>query len=176
MAFKEKVQTVEDLATLLRDSKGAVVVDYRGLNVADVSALRRKLRDQHVELRVAKNTLLRRAAAAASLVNVDELFLGPTAIATSTEDEVAAARLMAEAARVPRTPLAIKGGIYGTRGVTATQVRSIAELPSREVMLAVAVGTTQAPASAAVGVVQAAARQVLNAVMALQRQTEGVSA
>jgi large subunit ribosomal protein L10 len=172
MAFKDKVERADELATTLSESKGTVVVDYRGLNVADIGALRRRLRDQGVELRVAKNTLLRRAAAACNIVNVDTLFTGPTAIASSAEDEVAAARMMAEAARVPRTPLQIKGGIYGLRGVSLDQVRAIAELPGRDVMLARAVGTAQAPAAAALSVIQALPRQVLNAVTALQTQRE----
>lgn len=173
MAFHDKVVKAEELAKVLGESKGTVVVDYRGLNVSDISALRRRLAEQNVQLQVAKNTLLRRAAAASSIIDVDELFAGPTAIAFSTEDEVAAARVMAEAARVPRTPLSIKGGIYGSRGVSGDQVKTVAELPSREVMLGRAIGAAQAPAAAALGVIQAAARQVLNAVSALQTQREG---
>jgi large subunit ribosomal protein L10 len=172
MAFNDKVETAEELATLLTESRGTVVVDYRGLNVADIGALRRRLREQDVQLRVAKNTLLRRAAAASNIVDVDALFTGPTAIASSKTDEVAAARSMAEAARVPRTPLSIKGGIFGSRGIGVEQVRAIAELPGREVMLARAVGVTQAPAAAALSVIQAAARQVLHAVSALKQQRE----
>jgi len=170
MAFQDKVATAEELTEMLKESKGAVVVDYRGLNVADISSLRRKLRDQDVELRVTKNTLLRRAAAASNIIDVDSLFVGPTAIASSSSDEVAAARLMMEAARVPRTPISIRGGIFGAHGVSAEAVSAIAELPGREVMLARAVGVTQAPASAALSIVQAAARQVLNAVNALSDQ------
>lgn len=170
MAFQDKVNTTEGLATMLRESKGAVVVDYRGLNVAGISALRRRLRENEVQFHVAKNTLLRRAAAAANMVRTEDLFVGPTAIASSTTDEVAAARLVSEAARVPRTPLSIRGGIYGLRGVSADDVRTIADLPSRDVMLARAVGVAQAPASAALSVVQAAARQVLNAVAALKEK------
>ena len=172
MAFQDKVVKADELAEVLGASKGTVVVDYRGLNVSDISALRRRLAEQNVQLQVAKNTLLRRAAAASNIVDVDELFAGPTAIAFSRKDEVAAARVMAEAARVPRTPLSIKGGIYGSRGVSGDQVRTVAELPGREVMLARAVGAAQAPAAAALGIVQAAARQVLNAVTALQTQRE----
>lgn len=172
MAFKDKVATAEELTALLTASKGAVVVDYRGLDVAGISALRQRLRQHEVELRVAKNTLLRRAAEASNLVDVNSLFVGPTAIASSMTDEVAAARLMAEAARAPRTPLAIRGGIFGARGVSADDVRAISELPEREVMLARAIGVTQRPATAAVGIVQAAVRQILNAVTALQAQME----
>ncbi|HZT96945.1 MAG TPA: 50S ribosomal protein L10, partial [Chloroflexota bacterium] len=124
------------------------------------------LRDQSVEFRVAKNTLLRRAAALANLDIEDAFFAGPTAIVSSVEDEVAAARLMAEAARVPRTPLSIKGGIYGSKAVSAEEVRAIAELPSRETMLARVLGVVQAPAAAALSVAQAPARQVLYAVNA----------
>lgn len=172
MTFQDKVVRTEELTTALSQSKGTVVVDYRGLNVAAISALRRRLADQNVQFRVAKNTLLIRAAAASNIVEVDGLFSGPTAIAFSPEDEVAAARVMAEAARIPRTPLSIKGGIYGSRGVSLDQVRSIAELPSRDVMLARAIGAAQAPASAVLGVAQAAARQVLNAVNALRTERE----
>src|SRR5579872_748813 len=145
MAFQDKVATAEELASLLDASKGAVVVDYRGLNVADISSLRRKLREQDVELRIAKNTLLRRAAAAANIADFESLFVGPTAIASSKTDEVAPARIMSEAARVPRTPISIRGGIFGRRGVSATDVTTISELPGREAMLARAVGVTQAP-------------------------------
>jgi len=172
MAFQDKVARAEDLATILQESKGMVVVDYRGLNVADISALRRRLREQDVELHVAKNTLLRRAATASNIVDFEPLFVGPTAIASSTTDEVAPARLMSEAARVPRTPISIRGGIFGSRGVGAAEVAAIAELPNRDTLLARAVGVTQAPASAALSVVQAAARQVLNAVTALQSKQE----
>ena len=172
MAYQDKVARAEDLTTMLQESKGMVVVDYRGLNVADISALRRRLREHDVELHVAKNTLLRRAAVASKIEDFESLFVGPTAIASSTVDEVAPARLMAEAARVPRTPISIRGGIFGLRGVSASAVTAIAELPGREALLARAVGVTQAPASAALSVIQAAARQVLNAVTALQSAQE----
>lgn len=174
MTFQDKVDTTESLAAMLQESKGAVVVDYRGLDVAAISALRLRLREQSVELHVTKNTLLRRAATASDLEDFEPLFVGPTAIATSSEDEVSAARLIAEAARIPRTPLSIKGGIYNSRGVSADDVLVIADLPSRDVMLARAVGTTQAPAATALGIIQAAIRQVLNLATALERQKEGV--
>ncbi len=173
MAFQQKVEIAEELAATLAESKGTVVVDYRGLNVADVSALRRKLREQSVEFRVAKNTLLRRAATAAKIEGYEELFLGPTAIVTSKEDEVAAAKLISEAARVPRTPLTIKGGIYSLRAIPADEVRAVAELPPRDVLLARSIGVVQAPAAAVLGVAQAMARQVLYAVSALQTQKGG---
>jgi large subunit ribosomal protein L10 len=172
MALQDKVARAEELTKLLQESKGMVIVDYRGLNVADISALRRRLRDQGVELRVAKNTLLRRAADATGIADYESLLAGPTAIASSDTDEVAPARLMTEAARVPRTPISIRGGIYGRRGVSAAAITSIAELPSREVMLARAVGVVQAPAAAVLSLVQAPARQVLNAVVALQKMQE----
>ena len=145
MAFQNKVAIAEQLAETLKGSKGTVVVDYRGLNVADVSSLRRRLREENVEFRVAKNTLLRRAASASDFDDVDELFVGPTAIATSAEDEVMAAKLLNDAIRTTRVPITIKGGIYSSRGVSADQVKLIAGLPGREVMLALAVGTAQAP-------------------------------
>ncbi len=168
MPTQQKIDTTEELASILGDSKGTVVVDYRGLNVSDISTLRRHLREQAVEFRVAKNTLLRRAAKAATLDVDDSLFTGPTAIVTSEQDEVAPARLMAEAARVPRTPLSIKGGIYGSRAVSADEIRAIAELPPRETLLARVLGVVQAPASALLSVAQAPARQILYAMNAYE--------
>lgn len=171
MPTQEKVQTVEELSSKLGESKGTVVVDYRGLNVADLAALRGRLRDQAVELRVAKNTLLRRAAVAAQISGVDEYFTGPTAIAICVDNEIAAAKVISEAARAPRTPLKIKGGIYGRKGVSADEVRSIAELPPREILLARVLGVVQAPAASALSVVQAPARQILYALRAMEEKT-----
>ncbi|SRR5579884_367229 len=176
MAFQDKVETTERLATALAESKSTVIVDYRGLNVADITGLRRRLREQSVEFHVAKNTLLRRAATSANIEGADGLFLGPTAIATSTTDEVAPARLLSEAVRQPRAVISIRGGIVASKVMTADQIRAIAELPGREVLLARALGAAQAPAATALGVVQAAARQVLNAVTALQAQRDTAAA
>ena len=175
MALQDKIARTDELTSLLDESQSMVIVDYRGLTVADIGALRRRLREQHVELRVAKNTLLRRAAAAAEIAGAADLFVGPTAIASSATDDVAPARLMAEALRVPRTPISIRGGIFSKQVVTAAQVQVIAELPNREVLLARAVGVAQQPASAALSIVQAAARQILNAVTALQSSREAVA-
>ena len=174
MAFNDKVETAESLATMLRDSKGAVVVDcIRGLNVADISALRRKLREQDVDFRVAKNTLLRRAAEASNLTELGDLFVGPTAIATSTTDEVAPGQTDDRGGSGSENSSVYQGRDIrapgNQRGPGKDHCRS--SRPPRSCWLAPS-GATQAPAAATLSVIQAAARQVLNAVAALQEQKE----
>jgi large subunit ribosomal protein L10 len=168
---QEKICIVEELTNKLERSKGAVLVDYRGLNVADLTALRRRLREQMVELRIVKNTLLQRAATAANISAVDQFLTGPTAIAISEEDEVAPARVLTEITRAAHTPLTIKGGIYGRHGVSVSEVQAIAALPPREVLLARLLGLVQAPAAAALSVIQAPARQILYALEALREKS-----
>jgi large subunit ribosomal protein L10 len=171
MPTQRKIDTLAKLNDAFRESQGTVVVDYRGLNVAEMGALRRRLREQSVELTIAKNTLLRRAAVENSLSEAQDLFTGPTAIAVSS-DEIAAARMLVEASRVPRTPLQIKGGIFGGRRVSPDEVRTIAEIPSRSALLSQALGAAQAPAASALGIIQAALSQVLYAVNARTNQLE----
>lgn len=171
MPTAEKAQTIDELSQKLRDSKGAVLLDYRGLNVAAISDLRRQLRAEEVEFQVAKNTLLRIAADRAEVVVAPDLLAGPTAIAFGWRDEVAPARLLTEFARRNRV-VSVKGGIIGGRSVTAEQIGQVAELPSREQLLAQLLGALQAPLAQTLGVLQAPAREVAGLAQALVDKRE----
>jgi large subunit ribosomal protein L10 len=172
MPTPAKAQTIDELAQKLQDSKGAVLLDYRGLSVAAITALRRDLSGGNVEFQVAKNTLLRIAADRAHVDIAPELLTGPTAVAFGWSDEVAPARMLSDFARRNRL-VSVKGGIVSGRSVTAEQVGRIADLPPREVLLAQLLGAFQAPAARALAVMQAPARQVAGLAEALRVQREG---
>jgi large subunit ribosomal protein L10 len=172
MPTAEKAQTIDELAGKLRASKGAVLLDYRGLNVAAITALRRQLGAEEVEFHVAKNTLLRIAADRAEVTVAPDLLNGPTAIAFGWRDEVTPARLLTEFARRNRV-VQVKGGIVGSQSLTAEQIERVAGLPSREVLLAQLLGVIQAPLAQALGVIQAPAREVAGLAQALLDKREG---
>jgi large subunit ribosomal protein L10 len=166
MPTAQKAQTIAELEQRLRDSRGAVVVNYRGLNMKDITALRRSLAGEQVEFVVTKNTLLRIAAERAQVAVSPELIEGPTAIAFSSTDEVTPARLMRDFVRRNRV-VSIKGGLVGGRSMTADQIDRLADLPSRDVMLAQLLGAFQAPLAKTLGVLQAPAREVAGLAQAL---------
>ncbi len=172
MPTAQKAATIDELSDKLRDSKGAVLLDYRGLTVAAITQLRRDLSGDGVEFQVTKNTLLRIAADRANVSIDSDLLAGPTAVAFGWNDEVSPARLMTDFARRNRL-VHVKGGIISRRSVSAEQVTRIAELPSREILLAQLLGTLQAPAARTLGVLQAPAREVAGLAEALRVQREG---
>jgi large subunit ribosomal protein L10 len=175
MPTAEKAQTIDELTQKLRDSKGAVLLDYRGLNVADITALRRQLAGEDVEFQVAKNTLLRIAAERAEVDVAPELLTGPTAVAFGWRDEIAPARLLTEFVRRNRV-VSVKGGLIGGRTLNADQITRVAELPTREVLLATMLGGFQAPASRALAVLQAPAQKLAGLMQALMDQKQAESA
>lgn len=166
MPTAAKAEKVDALSQKLCGCKGAVLLDYRGLNVKDINALRHQLGLENVEFQVAKNTLLRLAADRAQVDIPDDLLAGPTSIAFNWGDEVAAARILSEFTRRNRV-VSVKGGIMGGRSLNAEQVGRVAELPGREVLLAQLLGALQAPMAQTLGVVQAPAREVAGLLQAL---------
>jgi large subunit ribosomal protein L10 len=171
----EKAQKIDELAQKLRDSEGAVLLDYRGLNVSDITGLRRQLSDQEVEFLVAKNTLLRIAADRAGVTVESELLTGPTAIAFGVRDPVAPAKVLTEFARRNRV-VSVKGGILAGRSISAGEVGRVAELPSREVLLGQLAGVLQAPMANLLGILQAPAREVAGLAQALYEKQGGTEA
>jgi large subunit ribosomal protein L10 len=176
MPTAEKAKTIDELARKLRESKGTVLLDYRGLNVAGITALRRQLAVEEIEFHVAKNTLLRIAAERAEIDVAPELLTGPTAVACGWRDEVGPARLLNEFVRRNRV-VSVKGGVFGGRSLSAEQVGRVAELPTREVLLATMLGGLQAPASRALAVLQAPAQKLAGLMQALmdKKQAEGAA-
>jgi large subunit ribosomal protein L10 len=171
MPTAEKAQAIEELATKLRESKGTVLLDYRGLTVAAITQLRRELGKDHIDFHVAKNTLLRIAAERAEVEITPDLLEGPTAVAFGVEDEVAPARTLTDFARRNRV-VSIKGGVVGGRAFTAEQVGRLAALPTRDVLLAQLLGALQAPMAKTLAILQAPSREVAGLAEALRAKRE----
>lgn len=152
--LEQKKQVVADLTERLNSSCAGVIVDYRGINVTDDTALRKELREAGVEYTVVKNTLLRLAIAATELKGLETVLEGTTAIATSADDYVAASRILCKFADT-HNEFEIKNGFLDNEVIGIEKISSLAKLPSREVLLAQVLGAFQAPISAFARAVQA---------------------
>ena len=134
MRIKEKQQIAEDLRDRLSKSAIIVLTDYKGLDVAAMNDLRRKLRAEEIEYQVVKNTLLIRAAEDNDIALIKDYFKGPSAIALSYEDPVAPAKVLSQFAKENKK-LEIKVGVMNGQVLDADAIKALATLPSREVLL-----------------------------------------
>jgi large subunit ribosomal protein L10 len=166
----DKANSVAELTDQFRSSAATVLTEYRGLTVAQLKALRRSL-GRTTTYAVAKNTLAKRAAADAGIDGLDSLFTGPTALAFVAGDVVEAAKGLREFART-HPFLVIKGGVFEGRPITAAEVTRLAELESREVMLAKLAGAMKANLSHAAAVFQAPLAKAARLAAALQDKRE----
>nr|WP_106781854.1 50S ribosomal protein L10 [Lysinibacillus timonensis] len=142
--IEAKKTQVQEIAEKLQAASSVVVVDYRGLTVAQVTELRKQLREAGVEFKVYKNTLTRRAAEITGLEAINEVLTGPNAIAFSNEDVVAPAKIINDFAK-KNEALEIKAGIIEGNVSSAEDVKALAELPSREGLLSMLLSVLQAP-------------------------------
>lgn len=170
MAKPEKVAAVAEIAGKFRESNAAVITEYRGLSMSQLTDLRRNL-GEGVSYRVAKNTLVKWAAADAGVEGLDELFVGPTAIAFIQGEPVEAAKTIKNFARTNEA-LAIKGGYMDGRPLSATEVNQLADLESREVLLGKLAGAMKGNLTKAAGLFAAPASQVARLAAALQEKKE----
>ncbi|WP_339201997.1 50S ribosomal protein L10 [Bacillus sp. FSL K6-1366] len=143
-AIEIKKVVVEEIASKLKESKSTIIVDYRGLNVSEVTELRKQLREANVEFKVYKNTMTRRAVEQAELNGLNDFLTGPNAIAFSTEDVVAPAKVLNDFAK-NHEALEIKAGVIEGKVSTVEEVKALAELPSREGLLSMLLSVLQAP-------------------------------
>lgn len=154
MHRKDKEALVEEVAGLLADAEVMYVSDYRGLTVAQISELRGALRPSGARLRVLKNTLTRRAAAQAGREELLELLNGPTAVTFCGDDPVAPAKALIEFAR-KNDALEVRGGVLQGKPIDGADIKSLATLPPRDVLIGQVVGTMVAPISGFVTVLNA---------------------
>ena len=139
-----KKPVVEEIATLLKDAKSAVVVDYRGLTVEQDTKLRRNLREAGISYKVYKNTMIKLAAQGTDYEKLNDLFEGPTALSVSSEDATAPARVLFGFTKEAKA-LELKGGLVEGEFYDATAIQTIATIPSREVLLGRLLGSMQSP-------------------------------
>lgn len=142
--LEQKKAIVKELSKKLKSSCAGVIVSYQGINVADDTKLRKDLRESGVEYMVAKNTLLKRAATSADIEGLDPVLEGSTAIALSENDYVAASKILCEFAK-DHDFFKIKSGFVDGSVIDSKEVSNLAKLPSREVLIAQALGGLNAP-------------------------------
>ncbi len=149
-----KKQQVADLSARIKGSISGVIVDYKGINVADDTKLRKELREAGVEYTVVKNSILKRAADDAGLEGIDSVLEGTTAIATCDNDHIAPARILQKFADSHKE-FSVKSGYLDGEVISVEKIVALAKLPSRDVLLATVCNAFNAPIAAFARAVQA---------------------
>lgn len=144
--LEQKKQVVADVAEKIKGAVAGVIVDYRGITVEEDTKLRKELREAGVDYFVIKNTLLGRAADEAGLSDIKSVLEGTTAIALSNEDHIAAARILNTFAE-GKDYFEIKSGFIDGEVITVEKVKYLAKLPTKEGLIAKALGSLKAPIS-----------------------------
>ncbi|MGC7871474.1 MULTISPECIES: 50S ribosomal protein L10 [unclassified Desulfosporosinus] len=158
--IEEKSQVVSEIKEKFQQSSGVVLADYRGLTVAQVTQLRAQLRQAGVEYKVLKNTLVRRAAQEVGVEGLESYLEGPTALAFS-KDPVAPAKILLDFAKANKLKsFAIKAGVLEGKVIGPDGVKNLADLPSREVLLAMVLRGMQAPLAGMANVLQGPIRKM----------------
>ncbi|SCE88611.1 50S ribosomal protein L10 [Micromonospora chokoriensis] len=172
----DKATAVAELTESFRSSGATVLTEYRGLTVSQLTQLRRSL-GAETSYMVAKNTLAKRAATDAGITGLDELFTGPTALTFVSGDVVEAAKGLRDFAKA-NPKLVIKGGVFEGKAITAAEVTKLADLESREVLLAKLAGAMKGNLSKAAALFQAPLSKTARLAAALQdkREKEGAEA
>ena len=171
MPTEAKRDKIAELTEALSGSKGAIVSEYRGLTVSDLSRIRRELRDKGVSYTVVKNRLARIAAENAGRGEISSLLTGPTAITLGGSDEAALAKATLDALR-PYRAVVVRGGAISGVTIDADGVTRLATLPTREVLLSQLAGGFASPLSTMAGLLSAPLRNLGHALTQLRDQRE----
>ncbi|HEX5688750.1 MAG TPA: 50S ribosomal protein L10 [Roseiflexaceae bacterium] len=172
MPTQRKIDSVAELTDKLSRTQFTVVADYRGLTVAEISDLRKRLRETGAELVVAKNTLTLIAAKQTGNEALEPLLAGPTALAFAYDDVAKTAKAINDFNRGPKK-LVVRGGLLGKSLLAENATDEVAKLPSREQVLAQIVGGISSPVAGVVGVINAAITNVLYVLQARIDQQGG---
>jgi large subunit ribosomal protein L10 len=175
MPAARKVEAIEEISEKLKRTTGLVVTDYRGLTVAQMQELRRKLDAAGVDYLVVKNTLARRAAAESGLEVLEPELVGPVGLAIGYADAAATAKVVNDYIKQSRR-LAIKGGLLGKQLLDADTVKKLAELPSREALLGQLAGTLNHGVAQLAGAMQGAINKLANGLEAYRQKLEAAGA
>ncbi|MFO7266344.1 MAG: 50S ribosomal protein L10 [Bacillota bacterium] len=170
----EKVAAVAKLQEDLAASQAVFVTDFRGLTVAQLTKLRRKLREAGAEYRVVKNTLARRAADEVGASALNPLLVGPTGMAFAKKDPVATAKVLNEFVKETKI-FQVRGGLLQGKLLTPEGVQALADLPPREVLLAQVLGGLQAPISGLLFVLQGTLRKLVYVLDAVREKKAAAS-
>jgi len=171
----EKVAVVDEVRRRLEDADGAILTEYRGLTVADLAALRGSLSALGADYKIYKNTLVKLAIAGGPLSGLDPLLQGPTAIAFVSGEITAVAKALRDYART-NSHLVVKGGVGDEGMLSAGDLSVLADLPSRDVLLAQLAGAIAAPLQQFAGLLQALPRNLAYGISALLEDRGGAPA
>lgn len=171
MKRSEKEQTVAQLVEVLNTARAVFFTDFKGLKVDELSDLRRRIGGTGAKYQVAKNTLIKRAAQGTAVEQIIDLLVGNNALSTTDEDPVPLAKVLVEFAKA-NEKLVVKGGVLVDKPVTPDQIKAIADLPSREVLLATLLGTMNAVPTGFVRVLAAMPQGLVTALSAIRDQME----
>jgi large subunit ribosomal protein L10 len=171
MPTPQKTKVVQDIEKQARESKGLIVTSFKALKTAEFNEMRAKLRRLQSEYRVVKNSLTRIAFKNAGLSELADLMQGPTAIVVERGDPMAVMKAVFEFAKTHEN-VKIQGGVLDGKVVGAQELQAIASLPSREMLLAILLGTLQAPLVNLVSVLQAPMRDLVNVLDAIAKKEE----
>lgn len=161
MPAPKKIEEVAELAEKLSRAQITILADYRGLTVAQMTGLRRRLREVGAELRVVKNRLALRAAHQVGRAALDQVIQGPTVMVLGYDDLVAPAKALMDYVRTSRLTMKVQGGVLDGRTLSAQEVADLAALPSREVLVGRVIGGMQAPIYGLLGVLSGLPRSLL---------------
>jgi large subunit ribosomal protein L10 len=174
MPKPEKIENVAELKEAFAQAKSFFVTDYQGLNVADISTLRKNLRENNVRFVVAKNTLFKLAAKEAGAPQLDVHFKGPTAVAFALKDPAVAAKILNDSFKEKQLPR-VKAFVVDAQIHEASDIGRLADLPPREVLLSMVVSAVESPLTALVGAVEAVMIELVRTVDALAEQKKGAA-
>jgi large subunit ribosomal protein L10 len=167
----EKEQTVASLASGFSEATFVSLVTFKGLNVPQISSLRHELRAAGTEFRVVKNTLARRAIQGTGLEQLDEHFVGSTAVAMTSQDPAAPAKILAKFAK-DHPKLEVRIGVLSGKPLSKENIESLSKLPPREVLLSMLLGTLKAPTSNLVYVLSGVLSKFVRTLLAIQQAKE----
>jgi len=168
-----KQELVTEMHERLARAKAVFLADFRGMDVGKATTLRNELRSASVEYKVFKNTLLERASQGTDMECLSPYLSGPTAIAISYDDPVSAAKVLSKFAKDPQGKFVLKVGVLSGKVLDVKQIQALADLPSREVLIAKMLGSMQAPATNFVGVLAALPGSLVRVLDAIRAQKAG---
>jgi large subunit ribosomal protein L10 len=169
----QKAQFTDELQAKLADASAFYLTDFTGMTVKQMTRFRRRLREQGVDYVVVKNTLAQRAVTALDMPDIAGFFTGPTGVVIGREDPVAAAKALTDFVKEFDNKPAIKAGVVERKEIQPDDIRKLADLPPREVLLAQLAGGLQAPMARLAGGMQNLVAGLARAVDALRQQREG---
>jgi len=169
-AFKN--DKIEDIKESISKAKVAIVSDYRGLSVADITNLRRKLQKEEGDYTVVKNTLAKIAIKDTQFEGLEEFLKGPSAIAFGFGDEIAPAKVILQYLKEAKKTNEVRGGVLDGKVISANDVKAISNLPSKQELIAKIMGSLNSPASGIANTLSAVQRKLVYAMEEVRKQKE----